>query len=107
MYQPFMILLFLVLLIITAFAQSVHAADPGEARSLPGYYQFFMKMGGQVRIQDEVKRDEEIDSGSITPQTMKMKMPSLALPLASGKKIKFSDYVGKKNVVVVSFRSWW
>jgi hypothetical protein len=80
---------------------------PPESNSLPGYYQFFMKAGKLVRIKPEIQRDQQIEAGKLIPVSMNQTFPDIALPRASGEKLKFRGYVGNKNLVIVSFRSWW
>lgn len=86
---------------------SVRGAEPPQAGRLPGYYEFFMKSGRKVRIQQEVQRDRKIDAGEIRPIIVNKPLPDMSLPLASGKKLRFRNYRGRKNLVIVSFRSWW
>ncbi len=85
----------------------VRGAEPPQADRLPGYYQFFMKSGRQVRIQQEVQRDRKIDAGEIKPISVNKPLPDISLPLASGRKVRLRDDRGRKNLVIASFRSWW
>jgi hypothetical protein len=78
-----------------------------ESDTLPGYYQFFMKAGKLVRIKPEIQRDQQIEAGKLKSVLMDQSFPDIALPRASGEKLKFRSYVGNKNLVIVSFRSWW
>jgi hypothetical protein len=74
---------------------------------LPGYYEFFMKTGDQQQIRAEVRRNARIEAGELRPVTVDTAMPDFVLPLSTGGDLRFSDYKGKKNLMVVSFRSWW
>ena len=99
-------------LLIAAFllfipAEQAYAADPPEADALPGYYEFFMKTGRLVRITQEVERDDRIAAGELQPVRVKTQLPDMTFPLASGEQIRLHDYKGRKNLVIVSFRSWW
>ncbi len=85
----------------------VRGAEPPQAGRLPGYYEFFMKSGRRVRIKQEEQRDKKIAAGEIKPISVSKPLPDISLPLASGKKVRFRYYRGRKNLVIVSFRSWW
>lgn len=74
---------------------------------LPGYYEFFMKTGRAVQIRAEKKRDAKIEEGELYPESVERQLPDLVLPEVSGGDLRFLDYKGKKNLMVVSFRSWW
>ena len=74
---------------------------------LPGYYEFFMKTGDQQQIRAEVRRNARIEDGDLVPVAVETAMPDFVLPRPSGEELRFSDYRGKKNLMVVSFRSWW
>ena len=83
-------------------------ADPvEEVEGLPRYYEFFMKEGGQVVIAAERERDEDIDRGEAVPVAMDVPLPEFRLPDGFGNVIGLRDYVGKKNVVLTTFRTWW
>ena len=74
---------------------------------LPGYYEFFMKTGSQQKLAAERRRDAQIDGGELAPVAVNKAMPDFVLPMASGDLLRLSDYKGKKNLLVASFRSWW
>lgn len=74
---------------------------------LPGYYEFFMKTGAQVQIRAEKNRDAKIEEGELYPESVEKQLPDLVLPSVSGGDLRFLDYKGEKNLLVVSFRSWW
>ena len=74
---------------------------------LPGYYEFFMKTGRQVQIRAEKSRDEKIDEGELYPEAVEKPLPDLTLPSATGGDLRLLDYKGRKNLMIVSFRSWW
>ncbi len=74
---------------------------------LPGYYEFFMKTGDQQQIRAEVRRNARIEDGDLVPVAVETAMSDFVLPRPSGEELRFSDYRGKKNLMVVSFRSWW
>ena len=75
--------------------------------NLPGYYEFFMKTGRAVQIRAERNRDAKIEAGELYPVSMESQLRDLVLPEVSGGDLRFLDYKGKKNLMVVSFRSWW
>jgi hypothetical protein len=101
--------LFVFLLMVPRVYGEEPAGSQGspESDTLPGYYQFFMKAGKLVRIKPEIQRDQQIEAGKLKPVSMDHTFPDMALPRASGEKLKFRSYVGNKNLVIVSFRSWW
>jgi hypothetical protein len=109
MKMPILLIFALGLLVLgfgfSAFAEE--AAPPSETDKLPGYYEFFMKSGELTRIKPELERDLKIEAGAIKPMAMDQPLPELALPLASGEKLKFNQYLDKRNLLIVSFRSWW
>lgn len=82
-------------------------AAPRRAEDLPGYYEFFMKSGRQVRIKAEEARDTKIEAGALKPEALNEALPDLRLPRSSGAALALRSFKGKKNLVVVSFRSWW
>ena len=77
------------------------------ADKLPGYYEFFMKMGKQRRIRAEQQRDQRIDQEGFNVEKIDKALPKLFLPLSKQAKLDFASYKGKKNLVIVSFRAWW
>ncbi len=83
------------------------SAEPIRAEGLPGYYEFFMKAGKLTRIAQEEARDERISAGELAPVRVRKPLPDVALPLPSGEQLSLRSYVGKRNLVLVSFRSWW
>lgn len=98
----------LALTLIICLAVPLAAADPvEEVEGLPNYYQFFMKEGGQVVIEAERERDEQIEAGVVAPVTVGEPLKDFSLPDGFGNVIGLRDFVGKKNVVLVTFRTWW
>ena len=74
---------------------------------LPGYYEFFMKAGKLTRIADEVKQDERIQSGELKPVHVGKPAVEVRLPDGFGKQFGPRDYVGEKNLVLITGRAWW
>lgn len=78
---------------------------------MPSYYQFFMKEGSMKAIEPELERDREIEgqtaAGQFAPREIGVAAPDLALPDGNGRMIGLRDYIGKKNLVVTTFRTWW
>ena len=74
---------------------------------LPGYYEFYMKTGGQRTLRQERARDLRIEAGEIRPVAVNKPLPHLSLPLSTGENLDFLGFKGKKNLVIVSYRSWW
>jgi hypothetical protein len=74
---------------------------------LPGYYQFFMKSGDLTVLNEERERDEEIASGDIAPVHVGKLVADFKLPDGFGNTIGLRDYIGKKNVVLTTMRTWW
>ena len=98
--------------VLAVFALTWSGADAwGEeestAQELPGYYEFFMKAGQQKRIEAEVKRDEEIRKGELEP--VAVDRPALDLQLPDGYEHHFGprDFIGEKNLVLITGRAWW
>jgi hypothetical protein len=76
-------------------------------RDLPGYYEFFMKTGKLTRLKSEVKRDNEIQAGKITPVTVNKPVIDLKLPDGFSNVYGTRKYVDKKNLVLITGRAWW
>ncbi|MHC5065247.1 MAG: hypothetical protein ACYTG5_14870 [Planctomycetota bacterium] len=74
---------------------------------LPGYYEFFMKAGKLAQIEAEEQRNAKIEEGELFPESVEIDLPDFNLPLAEGGELRFLDFKGRKNLMVVSFRSWW
>ena len=74
---------------------------------LPGYYEFYMKAGRQETLRQERARDRQIEAGELRPVAVNRPLPPLSLPLPNGEQLDFADFKGKKNLVLVSYRSWW
>ncbi len=101
-------ILALTLALTFCIAAPIAIADPvEEVDGLPRYYEFFMKEGGQVVIAPERERDEQIDRGEAVPVAVDVPAPDFRLPDGFGNVIGLRDYVGKKNVVLTTFRTWW
>lgn len=83
------------------FAQEV---DTDEK---PGYFQFFMKNGKFETIKEEAERNEQIAAGELTPREVNEPVPNFKLPDGFGNSIGLRDYVGEKNVVLSTMRTWW
>lgn len=97
--------------LIAVFALSAvvpAAAENGKgARELPGYYEFYEKAGKQIRIEAEIERDEKIAAGELAPVQVDRPIEDFRLPDGFGNTIALRDYIGKKNVVLTTFRTWW
>lgn len=81
--------------------------EDGATPELPGYYEFFVKTGKLTRLESEVKRDDQIQTGKITPVAVNEPVIDLTLPDGFGKLHSTRDYVGKKNLVLITGRAWW
>ncbi len=81
--------------------------EDSAPQELPGYYEFFLKAGQQERIEAEEKRDEEIRAGQLEP--VAVDRPALDLRLPDGYERFFGprDFIGKKNLVLITGRAWW
>ncbi|PCJ62684.1 MAG: hypothetical protein COA73_06280 [Candidatus Hydrogenedentota bacterium] len=93
------------LLAIASFPGAVSNAD--EVDGLPGYYTFFMKQAEQSMLPEESHRDSLIDEGEIAPIELNQPMPAWVLPDGFGNNIAIRDYIGKKNIVLTTMRTWW
>ncbi len=109
--------LILALTPVTLLAQQVEKTDAAASSKthqqeviideLPGYYEFYMKTGKQETLRQERARDRQIEAGELVPVRMNVRLPALSLPLPTGEQLDLQDYEGKKNLVIVSYRSWW
>ncbi len=88
-------------------SMTVFAELPEEVEGLPSYFEFFMKEGGQVTIPAEDARDAEIAAGEYEPLSDGRAVPDFTLPDGFGNTIRLKDYIGKKNIVLTTFRTWW
>ena len=86
----------------------VGPATPAAAvEDLPAYYEFFMKQGGQTAITAELERNERIVAGDWKPIAIQRPIEDFNLPDGFGNTVGLRDYIGKKNVVLTTFRTWW
>ena len=83
------------------------AEENREGNELPGYYKFFMKSGDKTSIPAERERDELIEQGKLNPVHIGKPIEDIKLPDGFGNTIGLRDYIGKKNVVLTTFRTWW
>ena len=94
-------------LVTGLFSVSVIGAEEDAREDLPGYYEFFTKTGKLTRLSSEVKRDDEVKAGKITPVAMNEPLIDLKLPDGFGRLHGTRDTVGKKNLVLITGRAWW
>jgi hypothetical protein len=85
----------------------VFSAQAEAARDLPGYYEFFTKTGKLTRLKSEVKRDDEIQSGKITPVAVNEPVIDLKFPDGFTNVHSTRNYLDKKNLVLITGRAWW
>jgi len=85
----------------------VFSAQTEAERDLPGYYEFFMKTGKLTRLKSEVKQDDEIQAGKLTPVIVNEPVINLRLPDGFSNVYSTRDYVGNKNLVLITGRAWW
>ena len=85
------------------------AADTatGPASELPGYYRWYKKSGDQTVLPPEAERDGRMQQGELGAETVEFPLPDLELPDADGNLVGLRDWVGKKNLVLVNYRTWW
>lgn len=93
--------------VLTALIAGAGSASSVEKSSQPSYYQFFMKEGEATVIHAERKRDKGIASGVLTPIHVGEPIQDFKLPDGFGNTIGLRDYIGKKNIVLTTFRTWW
>jgi len=93
--------------LISLSAEPVSGAQEDAERDLPGYYEFFTKTGKLTRLKSEVKRDDDVKAGKIKPVPMNEPLIDLKLPDGFGKIHGTRQYVGKKNLVLITGRAWW
>jgi len=93
----------------TTAAQASRTTPQQEViiHELPGYYEFYMKTGKQETLRQERARDRQLEAGELVTVRMNQPLPPLSLPLPNGEQLDFLDYLGVKNLVIVSYRSWW
>ncbi len=97
----------IVALIYLIASPLVWSGETKAEQTLPGYYEFFMKTGKFQTLEAEVKQNQEIQSGKIIPITVGKPVEDIQLPDASGKKISPRDFIGSKNVAMITGRAWW
>ncbi len=94
--------------VLFVVALTLHAEpNSRETDTIPGYYEFFMKTGKLVRLKTEIKRDQQIAAGELKPQQMSTPLPKWKLADSSGKDLDVHSLLDKRNLLIVSFRSWW
>ena len=82
---------------------STHSGRP----ELPGFYQFYLKAGGMKLLRPEAQRNRLVESGSLKPIKLDKPAPDIALPRSGGGEYRVRGLVGRKNLLVVTFRTWW
>lgn len=109
---PFLLLA----LIVGALAPAPAALQDGRAddgaageadAELPGYYRWYKKTGDQTVLPPEAERDGRMQQGELGAETVEFPLPDLSLPDADGNLVGLRDWVGKKNLVLVNYRTWW
>jgi hypothetical protein len=93
--------------VVSLGAMPVCAAQKDAVQDLPGYYEFFAKAGKLTRLTSEVKRDDAVEAGKIKPVPMHEPLVDLKLPDGFGKLHGTRQFVGKKNLVLITGRAWW
>lgn len=93
--------------LVSLGAVPASGAQEDAERDLPGYYEFFTKTGKLTRLKSEVKRDDDVKAGKILPVAMNEPLIELKLPDGFAKIHGTRDYVGKKNLVLITGRAWW
>jgi hypothetical protein len=109
-YLKIIVMLAAIIIFIVSLSLQVTATgqtNSANKKELPGYYQFFMKTGQLTRIKPEIERDRQIESGELKTIAIDQPLPEFVLPLASGEKLKLNSYLDRRNLLIVSFRSWW
>ena len=93
--------------VISLNASALSESQEDAKQDLPGYYEFFAKTGKLTRLTSEVKRDDDVKAGKIKPVPMHEPLLDLKLPDGFGKIHGTREYVGKKNLVLITGRAWW
>lgn len=78
-------------------------ADP----ELPGYYRFYKRVGDQAELDAEREFAEARAAGEYAAQHPDLPLAGLALPDAKGLNVSLRRNIGKRNTLLVTFRSWW
>jgi len=76
-------------------------------KSLPGYYQFFLKTGRLSKLPPEAAREKALEAGKLAFEKLEIPLPDLALPAADGRPVSLRQYAGDGNLVLLTMRSWW
>ena len=98
----------LLVTLVQTLVQPAAAQDAVTLEALPGYYEFFMKTGRLERIGPERQRDVLIDAGKLAPETRSDPLPAFILPNAAGEAVELRAAAeAERNLLIVSFRSWW
>jgi hypothetical protein len=87
---------------LSASAQEVQTTD-----TLPGYYEFFAKAGKLTKLDAEKKSDELIKSGELKPITVNQPVIDVQLPDKNKTLHSPNNWIGKKNLVLITGRAWW
>ena len=97
----------LALLLSLLGALSGAANAQREEPELPGYYQFYKRVGDQAELDAERQFAEAMAKGEYSIEHPETPLPSLTLTSSQGRKVNLRRNVGKRNTLLVTFRSWW
>lgn len=78
-----------------------------EQDELPGYYQFYKRTGDQAELEAERTFAEAMAAGEYAPEHPDTPLPELKLPTPTGSDLRIRRNLGKRNTLLVTFRSWW
>ncbi len=109
MNEPFNLRFFFTVLGLTfaLCSDRVLVAAETPEKDLPGYYEFFTKTGQFTRLTSEVKRDDQIQAGKISPVVVNEPVIDLRLPDGFGHLFGTRDSLEKKHLVLITGRAWW
>ena len=96
----------LLLGLIGALGADAFAQDR-RREELPGYYQFYKRVGDQAELDAEREFAAARARGDYAIERPDTELESITLPRADGRKVNLRRNYGKRNTLLVTFRSWW
>ena len=92
---------------LSAPAVGAQDAAAAQADELPGYYKFYKRTGDQAELEAEHTFAEAMAAGEYAPEHPDTPLAELKLPTPSGSDLRIRRNLGKRNTLLVTFRSWW
>ncbi|GJM23366.1 MAG: hypothetical protein DHS20C15_32810 [Planctomycetota bacterium] len=95
------------LALLAALSSPAAALQAEQVDELPGYYQFYKRTGDMAELEAERTFAAAMEAGEYEALHPGTPLVDLALPTANGVDLRIRRNLGKRNTLLVTFRSWW